>query len=55
MDGKGTYWFPNGNVYEGEMKRGLMEGVGSMKYVTSSTYEGEWKEGKQSRSYIQQS
>lgn len=45
MHGKGTYWFPNGNVYDGQWKQSYMEGFGVMNFNTGEVYEGEWFHG----------
>src|SRR5690349_6173930 len=52
MDGKGMYWFNNGNTYEGQWRQGLMEGYGIMKYTTGEIYEGDWRNGIQSKFFI---
>jgi hypothetical protein len=33
MDGRGTYHFANGNVYEGEYRADKKEGRGAFKYA----------------------
>lgn len=38
--------YPNGDYYEGEMKKGVPHGFGKMTYVNGNTYEGAWKDGK---------
>lgn len=30
MDGQGTYFWPNGDIYEGQWKSGKYEGVGTL-------------------------
>ena len=39
--------YPNGDVYEGEMKKGMMDGYGIYTYANGDVYEGEFKENKQ--------
>ena len=38
--------YPNGDVYEGEMKNGLRDGRGKCSYKSGSVYEGEFKDDK---------
>lgn len=45
ITGKGVYKWPDGSIYEGEVKDGLRHGYGIYK-IDDATYEGEWKEGK---------
>ena len=40
----GIYRFPGGDVYDGEWKEGMMEGIGKCLYAEDqAVYEGEWK------------
>ena len=45
-EGRGTYRFANGNVYEGEWKAGKPEGRGTFRFASGNVYEGEFKAGK---------
>ena len=49
-EGKGKYYFDNGDKYDGEWKEGKMEGKGIYYYINGNKYDGEWvnekKEGK---------
>ena len=45
-EGKGMYFFKDGDVYDGEWKNGDMHGKGIYYYVNGEVYEGEWKNGK---------
>ncbi|HOK49059.1 MAG TPA: hypothetical protein PLM18_02690, partial [Sedimentibacter sp.] len=38
--------YPNGDVYEGEMKNGMMDGYGLYTYANGDIYEGEFKDNK---------
>ena len=42
-EGRGTYRWDTGNVYEGEWKAGQMEGRGTFRYADGGVHEGEWK------------
>lgn len=42
---KAHYVSPDGDVYEGEMKNGKMDGKGKMIYANGDIYEGKWKWG----------
>lgn len=45
--GKGTYYYVNGDFYEGEWQNHQRHGQGSYTYQdTGSKYVGIWKEGK---------
>lgn len=37
--------YPNGNYYEGKMKKGEPHGIGIMIYANGDIYKGEWNEG----------
>lgn len=39
----GKMIFNNGNIYDGEWKKGLMHGKGRMTFNNGSVYEGEWE------------
>ena len=53
MHGRGTFNFPNGNVYEGEWKEGSMEGKGKLSFGSGEVYEGDWKNSLQSKEISQ--
>jgi len=42
-EGRGTYRFADGNVYEGEWKGDKKEGNGTHRYADGDVYHGEWK------------
>jgi len=46
MEGRGTYRYANGNVYEGEYKADQKEGRGTFRFASGNVYEGEWKAGQ---------
>ena len=41
-----TYTFPDGSVYEGQLRDGLPHGFGKRVLTTGDIYEGEFKAGK---------
>lgn len=41
-DEEGTYLYPDGQRYEGEIMEGRKDGVGKMFYINGDVYEGEW-------------
>ena len=41
-----TYTFPDGSVYEGQLRDGVPHGLGKQVYTKGETYEGEWKDNK---------
>ena len=45
-DGDGTFWFPNGDVYNGHWTKNSMTGKGTMTYSSGETYVGNWENGK---------
>ena len=45
-DGKGIFYFKNGDIYEGEYKNGFREGKGIYKYANGEKYEGDFIKGK---------
>ena len=44
--GKGTYMWPNGQVYEGDFKMDECCGVGTLFYPDGKKFKGTWKDGK---------
>ena len=46
MEGRGTFTYADGNVYEGEWRAGEMEGRGTYTFADGAVYEGEYKAGK---------
>ena len=40
--------YANGNVYEGDWKKGVRDGTGTMTYADGSKYTGDWKANKKS-------
>lgn len=45
-DNKYRIQYPNGDVYEGEMKESSKNGQGTMTYANGDTYDGNWVNGK---------
>jgi len=45
-DNKYRIQYPNGDVYEGEMKESSKNGQGIMTYANGDTYDGNWVNGK---------
>ncbi len=43
-NGTGTYYFANGDRYEGEWKDGKRDGQGTYYFANGNRYEGEWKD-----------
>jgi hypothetical protein len=46
FDGKGIFYFKNGDIYEGEYKNGFRDGKGIYKYVNGEIFEGLFIKGK---------
>ena len=44
--GQGKVTFPNGNIYDGEIKFGKAHGYGIHTWLSGARYEGQWHEGK---------
>lgn len=45
-NGKGKYYWKNGQVYEGEFKDNECNGTGLLYYPCGKKFEGQWKLGK---------
>ena len=45
-DGDGTFWFPNGDVYNGHWTKKSMTGRGTKTYSSGEIYVGNWENGK---------
>lgn len=45
FDGNGSYLFENGDLYNGQWKKGEMEGYGVYEYGNGDVYKGAWKKG----------
>ena len=45
LDGYATINYPNGDVYEGDVRYGDPDGVGTMKLAEGGKYVGEFKSG----------
>lgn len=45
MEGKGTYMFPTGTRYEGELKDSMFHGKGTLFFTNGSKYEATWDNG----------
>lgn len=45
-DGDGTFWFPNGDVYNGHWTKNSMTGIGTMRYASGEIYVGNWESGR---------
>lgn len=46
LKGKGTFYYDNGDRYEGEFIKDLRHGIGTMHYANGDCYEGDWKYNK---------
>ena len=46
MEGKGIFYYNNGEKYDGDWKENKKEGNGIYYYSNGSIYEGEWKDDK---------
>jgi hypothetical protein len=46
MEGKGTYFWPDGSKYEGDWKNGMQNGIGIHTSASGILKSGKWKEGK---------
>ena len=46
QDGRGTFTWANGAVYEGEWKNNKREGKGTYKWSNGDVYEGDWKDNR---------
>ena len=45
MEGKGIYYYTNGNRYEGNFRNGRIEGKGIFYWNNGNRYEGDLKKG----------
>jgi hypothetical protein len=45
MSGFGTYSFPDGRTYRGEMRLDVMHGKGTLQWIEGYNYTGIWKYG----------
>ena len=46
MTGRGSYKWPSGARYTGQLRNGKSEGYGIMEYADGDRYEGEWRDEK---------
>ena len=44
-NGKGIFYYNNGDIYQGEFKEGLRHGKGIIKYSNGKIYNGDWENG----------
>jgi len=44
-DGNGSYMFENGDMYNGQWKKGEMNGYGVYEFANGDVYKGAWKKG----------
>jgi 1-phosphatidylinositol-4-phosphate 5-kinase len=44
-NGKGKYWYLNGDEYEGNFVNGQKEGYGKFTWNSGERYEGQWQGG----------
>ena len=51
-EGKGIYYYNDGNRYEGDWKNGIKEGKGIYYYNDGNRYEGYWKNDKFKRNGV---
>ena len=47
LHGTGLHLYPNGDYYQGDFRRGEVEGLGKFVRLAGSSYEGEWKDSRQ--------
>ena len=45
FDGNGTYLFENGDQYNGQWKKGIMQGYGVYEFANGDVYKGAFKKG----------
>lgn len=45
-EGKGIYYYLNGNIYNGDWRNDQENGGGIMKYLNGHVYDGNWENGK---------
>ena len=46
FDGKGIFYFNDGERYEGDFKNNKFDGKGKFHYKNGNRYEGDWKNDK---------
>lgn len=46
MAGKGSYTWPDGSIYVGDIKAGKRDGFGKFTGSSKQIYEGDWRMGK---------
>ena len=46
IEGFGSYFYRNGDWYEGEFVAGVRCGRGTMHYANGDTYVGAWEDGE---------
>ena len=44
--GSGRFFFPNGDMYDGQIKNGMFHGQGTYFYLNGARNVGEWKNDK---------
>ena len=45
IGGRGKYIYPDGEIYEGDYKRGIKQGFGKVKFNNGNIYEGPFNNG----------
>ena len=45
-DGQGTFWYPDGSVYEGTWAKGERNGYGEYTYPNGDKYKGWWQDNR---------
>ena len=46
LNGKGVFYYVNGDKYDGDFKDNKLNGYGTLYYKNGNKYEGEWKNNK---------
>jgi hypothetical protein len=44
MNGKGIYFYPDGRIYSGEVKKGKKNGMGKILFSSGDIYSGEFRD-----------